>query len=101
MTDLHLSEHHKICLLTLIRHYLPDVQILVYGSRTTGRSHSGSDLDIALRLPSGEAIPMDALIQLIEAVGDSNIPFLVEIRDWTRLPESFRTEIARHHILLQ
>ena len=36
----------------------------------------------------------------IEALQDSTIPFLVEVRDWARLPESFHREIEHEHVVL-
>ena len=35
-----------------------------------------------------------------EALQDSTIPFLVEVRDWARLPTSFHHEIEREHVVL-
>ena len=31
---------------------------------------------------------------------ESTIPFLVEARDWSRLPESFHREIERDYVVL-
>ena len=100
MTELHLTAKHRDMLLKTIRHHLPNSDILVYGSRINGRSHDGSDLDIALRKPLGTPIPPEVMTALLEDIKDSCIPFLVDIRDWARLPASFHREIDRHHIRL-
>ena len=97
---LHLSERHRRTLEALLREHLPGVEVWAYGSRVNGRSHDGSDLDLALRGPGLEEIPAERLTAFEEAVRESNIPFLVEARDWARLPERFHREIERDHCCL-
>ena len=84
-------------ILDIIRHHLPDVEIIAYGSRVNGDCHEGSDLDLALRTPVGQPIPDRELSAIIDALRDSNIPIIVDVRDWARLPKSFQTEIERRH----
>lgn len=76
------------------------VEVWAYGSRVNGRSHGGSDLDLVLRGPGLEKIPLDRWRDFEEAVRESNIPFLVEARDWARLPGRFRREIEREYVVL-
>ncbi len=97
---LHLHERHKQLLLGLLQEHLPGVDACAYGSRVNGRSHDGSDLDIALRGPGLKEIPVGRLAGFAEAVRESSIPFLVEARDWARLPERFHREIGRQHVWL-
>ena len=85
----------------LIRSHLPDVQILAYGSRVTGRCYDASDLDLALRSEDGEPIPRAAIAELRDALSDSNIPIIVEVRDWATLPPTFQHEIERHYVYLE
>ena len=97
---LHLQPKHRRMLESLLREHLPDVEVWAYGSRMTGRGHDGSDLDLVLRGPGLEKIPGGRLVDFEEAVRESNIPFLVEARDWSRLPERFHREIERDHVIL-
>ena len=97
---LHLQPKHRRVLEALLREHLPDVEVWAYGSRVSGRSHDGSDLDLVLRGPSLKEIPIGQLGDFEEAVRESTIPFLVEARDWTRLPERFHREIERTHVVL-
>lgn len=102
MTDrLHLSPRHRTALLSLLREHLPGVEVWAYGSRIAGRSHDGSDLDLVLRGPGLEEIPISQLGDFEEAVRKSTIPFLVEARDWARLPERFHREIERDYVEVQ
>ena len=97
---LHLQPKHRQVLEALLREHLPDVEVWAYGSRVSGRSHDGSDLDLLLRGPGLNEIPIDQLGDFEEAVRESSIPFMVEARDWSRLPERFHREIERNRMVL-
>ena len=97
---LDLPLRHRRTLEALLREHLPDVGVWAYGSRVNGRCHAGSDLDLVIRGPGLEKIPADRLADFADAVRDSTIPFLIEARDWARLPERFRREIEGHHVVL-
>ena len=97
---LHLSPKHRAEIDALLLKHLPDVDVWVYGSRVTGRSHDGSDLDLVLRAPGLKKIPVDALEDLADSIRESAIPFLVEAHDWARLPSRFHREIERDHVVL-
>ena len=85
----------------LLRKVLPGVEVWAYGSRVNGRSHPGSDLDLALRSPNLEPIPDALLREVAAALERSNVPILVQAHDWARLPESFHLEIERNHVPLR
>ena len=101
MADLYLPTRHLHALEALLREHLPGVEVWAYGSRVNGRSHDGSDLDLVLRAPQLENIPAERLGEFEEALRESTIPFLVEARDWARLPERFRGEAERQHVVLR
>ena len=97
---LDLPSRHRRTLEALLRRHLPDVEVWAYGSRVNERCHAGSDLDLAMRRPGLEKIPAEQLADFADAVRESTIPFLVEARDWARLPEQFRREIEERRIVL-
>ncbi|MGE5520618.1 MAG: nucleotidyltransferase family protein [Candidatus Dadabacteria bacterium] len=73
------------------------VEIWAYGSRVKGTAHDGSDLDLVIMSKDGKKIPMNILMELKEKIRESNIPILVELFDWARLPESFHKNIEECH----
>ena len=97
---LHLKLRHRRMLEDILRAHVPEVEVWAYGSRISGHSHDGSDLDLVLRSPELNEIPIDQLVDLEEALRDSTIPFLIEARDWARLPDSFHREITRDFVVL-
>ncbi len=97
---LHLSQKHRAVIETLLRKHLPYVEVWAYGSRVSGQSHDGSDLDLVLRGPGLKRIATAALGDFEDALRESTIPFLVEAHDWAWLPEEFHREIDRLHVVL-
>ncbi|OGU06822.1 MAG: hypothetical protein A2075_07060 [Geobacteraceae bacterium GWC2_58_44] len=79
----------------LIAAHIPDAEVWAYGSRVQGTSHDGSDLDLVVRNPSDPSRPQANFSELREALSESNLPILVDLQDWARIPEGFRREIVR------
>ncbi len=101
MTEhLDLPSRYRDQIEALLREHVPGVEVWAYGSRVSGRSHEGSDLDLVLRGPDLKRIPSGQLTDLTEALEQSNVPILVQIHDWARLPESFHREIERKYVVL-
>ncbi len=62
--------------------------------------HDGSDLDLVIRSHNLDKLPIDIYMELKEKIKHSNIPILVDIFDWARLPESFHQNIEAQHEVL-
>lgn len=102
MTDrLDLPTRHREQVEALLREHVPQAEVWAYGSRVNGMNHEASDLDLVLRGPDLAPIPTLQLTDLTEAFRHSNIPILVEARDWARLPESFHDEIERNYVVMR
>jgi len=101
MSQLYLREQDRKRLVELLAAYLPTVTAWAYGSRVNGSAHEASDLDLVLRSPDLSAIPLDALDTFLEALRETNIPILIEARDWARLPEAFHREILRDYVVVR
>ena len=95
-----LREKDKQHLLHLFSGLGLPVEIWAYGSRVNGTAHEGSDLDLIIRSKDLSPIPADILGDICGKIKDSNIPILVELRDWARLPESFRHNIKQQYEVL-
>jgi predicted nucleotidyltransferase len=75
-------------------------EVWAYGSRVNGSAHDGSDLDLVIRSQSLNKLPTNIYIDLCEKIRDSNIPILVELRDWAMLPGSFHKNIEKQYEVL-
>jgi len=58
-------------------------------------------LDLVLRDPADLTWLQARLFHLREAMRESNIPILVDVLDWARLPESFHERIRRGYVVIQ
>lgn len=96
----HLLPRHREILEELFREHLPGVEVWAYGSRVTGESHDGSDLDLVLRGPELKEVDIGRLGDFTEAVEVSTIPFIVEARDWARIPKYFHDAILENYVVL-
>ncbi len=76
------------------------VEVWAYGSRVNGTAHTGSDLDLVMRGPNLDPLPVSVVTGLFEKIKESNIPILVELRDWARLPATFHKNIEQHYEVL-
>ncbi|PJK08453.1 hypothetical protein CO608_08515 [Lysobacteraceae bacterium NML08-0793] len=98
---LDIASRHLAVLRQLLAQHVPHTQVWAYGSRVTGTSHEGSDLDLVLRNPANLSLETDARSELQEALRESNLPMLIDLHDWARLPEEFRRTIEYAYVELQ
>lgn len=95
-----LREKDKQTLEVIFKEITGDFEVWAYGSRVNGTAHEGSDLDLVIKRNDSQPVPYEVMDQLRENLTESNIPILVEIRDWVRIPESFRKNILDKYEVL-
>lgn len=84
----------------ILADHVPYKTVWVYGSRIKGTAHEGSDLDLVV-MNDKEGITLEQLSSLRKAFSESNLPILIDILDWSSIPEEFRNEIKETHEVLQ
>lgn len=80
--------------------HLSEAEVFAYGSRVSGTAHDGSDLDLVARNPHNPLVPVANLGEVRDVFSESNLPILVDIQDWARIPDSFREEIERTGVVI-
>ncbi len=101
MATLDLPKRYWHQLNQLLSAHVPDAEVWAYGSRVKGDAHAASDLDLVLRKPEDlSKAQMWPLVELREALRESNLPILVEVLDWASIPKTFRDEIERAHVVI-
>ena len=78
---------------------MPDREVLVFGSRATGNAKEYSDLDLAIM--GEEPLSLRVVSALEEALGESDLPFKVDIVEWARIDEGFRGIVRRSGVAVQ
>ena len=97
MADLFIKQEYLTEIRAIIKRLYPNAVVWAYGSRVDGDAHSGSDLDLAVK----DFGQKDASIATLkEAFVESNIPFLIDIAEFDKLPISFRQEIEKKYIVI-
>ena len=98
-TEIDLQPKHLSMLLDVLRQHAPDAEVWAYGSRVNHTAHETSDLDLVIRNPERLDAPFKNIHQLRGALSESNLPILVEVLDWARIPEDFWREIQRQPVV--
>ncbi|MBF8274926.1 MAG: DNA polymerase beta domain protein region [Magnetococcales bacterium] len=102
LPKLDLRPDHLAEVLRLLRTHLPITEVWAFGSRAAWVAGEGSDLDLVVRNPNqlGQEQPKN-FFDLKKAFTESNLPFLVDLHDWARIPESFHRNIEKQHVVVQ
>lgn len=99
MTDaIDLTTEQRKTLITLLRRFLPGVTVWAYGSRVKWTARPNSDLDlVAFATPAQRP----QVVELKEALAESNLPFPVDLHVWDEVPERFREIIRKEYVVVQ
>lgn len=80
------------------KHFSTSIEIWVYGSRINGTSHSASDLDLVVK--DDQDFHWEEFTNFEEAIRESNIPILIDLKLWSRIPDNFQQNILSNYVLL-
>ena len=82
---------------SLLTRYLSGTEVWAFGSRTNGNATRTSDLDLVAFTDTEQAGLIQSAREAFEA---SDLRFRVDLLEWQEVPESFREEIRRRHVVL-
>ena len=89
-----ISPRDKEILASLLERYLPNTAVWAYGSRVTGESRPWSDLDLVVFTRPEQKYQLSLLKEALE---ESNLSFRLDLLEWDRLPDNFKTTISAFH----
>ena len=92
-----ISSEQRRVLLALLKKYLPNTRVWVYGSRARLTAKKSSDLDMVVFARSEQERQVG---DLREALEQSDLPFRVDLFVWDDMPERFRKKIEPDHVTL-
>jgi type I restriction enzyme, S subunit len=93
-----ITAEQRKTLLVLLRRSIPGVAVWAYGSRVKWTARPNSDLDL-VAFTTPEQRPL--VSELIEALAESELPFLVDLHVWDEVPERFQHIIRKEYVTLQ
>ena len=76
-------------------------ELWAFGSRVNGDAHDTSDLNLVLVSKDNSTIDINDFMKLKAMIQKSNIPLLVQILDWNRIPKSFHENILKDYRVLK
>lgn len=82
----------------LARHIPEGIAVWAFGSRATGKPKPFSDLDLALE--SDAPLPPGLIGDLAQAFEDSDLPWKVDVAEWSELSQAIRDHIGQNRIRL-
>ncbi len=98
MTNLDISPEQLQVALNILKRHVPGREVWAFGSRSRGRAHKYSDLDLAVI--DDAPLSLKVLADIQDDFIDSDLPFQVDILDWASADDSFRARVAAHKIVL-
>jgi type I restriction enzyme S subunit len=96
---LEVPEKYLSVIKDILGRLVPGYEVRAYGSRTSGSSHVGSDLDIVV--VGKEPLDWKVMAKLRGKFEESNLPFSVDVLDWNTLPANFKDTITRNFEVVQ
>jgi predicted nucleotidyltransferase len=74
-----LRNKDKVQLISILDSIQTPFEVWAYRSRVNGKAHEGSYLDLVIRTPNLQKLPVEVFLDLKEKILESNIPIVVEI----------------------
>lgn len=96
--EIDITTGQKTILLTLLHRYIPGIEVWAYGSRVKRNARANSDLDLVVFTTPAQRHQVS---ELKEALGESNIPYLVDVHVWGEIPERFHDIIRKEYVVLE
>ncbi len=90
-------ERYKKIIVDIVKKYLPDCIIYLFGSRARQDNREGADIDIAL-FAGDVAISFNTLLMIRSDLEESSLPVFVDVVDLNRAPDSLKKEVDRDGI---
>ena len=86
-------------ILNILKSRLPGREVWAFGSRVSEQPKEFSDLDLVVI--SSEPLSAELLMELRHDFDSSDLPFKVDLVDWSGISEAFRDIIKKKYIVLQ
>lgn len=91
-------EHYRL-VRGILERYVPEYEVRAFGSRVAGCAREFSDLDLAII--TSEPLSFELLGQIRDAFSESDLPFKVDVLDWSTTSADFRRLIERKYLVLK
>jgi len=83
----------------ILRRFLPACEVRAFGSRVSMTAKQYSDLDLVII--DEEQLDFVTLAEVKDAFIESDLPFRVDLLDWSRINAEFKAVIEQEYQVLQ
>ncbi len=90
---------HLSIIQNILKKRIPEYRVVAFGSRVNGRAKATSDLDLCIM--SNEQMPFEVLGHLRDEFSLSNLPYKVDVTDWTTITPDFQKIILENCLDIQ
>lgn len=94
-----MTPQERAIVLRILNEIVPDREVRAFGSRVTGTAKPFSDLDLAIM--GDEPLSLETRARLEEAFSESELPWKVDVLDWTLADQIFQIIIAANNFSLK
>ncbi|MDR3288072.1 MAG: nucleotidyltransferase domain-containing protein [Peptococcaceae bacterium] len=85
---MYVSEEELKIVRQILRKHVPTAQVRLFGSRFGGKVKTFSDLDLAIAADG--RLPWSLLLQMKEDFAESDLPYRVDLVDYSAVSDAFR-----------
>src|SRR6218665_372642 len=82
----------------ILQQHVPDAEVWAFGSRAKWLARDSSDLDLCIR--AAAALSFEQMGLFREAFEESNLPYKLDVVDWTMASAAFREIIERDRVVV-
>jgi len=97
---LHVKATDLDTILQVFSRELPDVEIQAFGSRVA-ETEPNPEADLDLAITSGHVISLERMIAVERSMAEAGLPFAVDIFDYAKLTNKFKSIIDKEHIAIR
>lgn len=83
----------------ILARHVPHHTVWAFGSRTTGGARPYSDLDLVVLTHT--PLPLSTRAAVRESFSESDLPWKVDVLDWTDVSDEFRHIIEQDKVVIQ
>lgn len=94
-----IKPEHLAIIKGVLRDFIPEAEVRVFGSRVNGGFKDWSDVDLAI-VGTARVAP-ELLTRLRGAFEESDLPYRVDLLDWHNIPPEFRRVIQARFEIIQ
>jgi len=98
-SQLDLSHEQLQIVRDILHRHVPSLTVWAFGSRATGTAKPFSDLDLAIITDKPLSLAVSAA--LAEEFSESDLPWKVDVVDWSTIADTFKKIIERHKVVVQ